>query len=241
MFETPAFNILDRIFGTEKKLSKAKADFAQKCEDWEVKRIETERMNAEAESAHRTAMEGWEAEKCLFLEQQQEGNRKVDELKEAYERVDPAAVIEYCELVLNNSEYPDAFPKNFELDYTPENRMLVVDYTLPSLDCFPRLNEVKYVAAKDELKEYYVSDAQFMKMFDFGMYAITLRTLHELFESDAAGVIEMVTFNGWIDSVNKATGKSEFSCILSVQAKKADFMEINLVQVDPKACFKSLR
>lgn len=219
----------------------AEADFARAVTDWERQRDTDERWNAEARAEYQACLEEWESKRNLFLRQQEDSNRKVDELKEAYGRLDPAAVVEYCELVLENSEYPESFPKNFEIDYNPGNGMLVVDYTLPSPDCFPRLNEVRHVATKNELKEYFVSESQFQKMFDNAMYAITLRTLHELFEADAAGAIDMVTFNGWIDSVNRATGKPEFSCILSIQAKKADFMEINLEQVDPKACFKSLR
>ena len=50
-----------------------------------------------------------------------------------------------------------------------------------------------------------------------------------------------IVFNGWVDSINKGTGNRVNSCILSVQAKKENFLEINLANVDPKTCFKSLK
>ena len=73
------------------------------------------------------------------------------------------------------------------------------------------------------------------------MYQITLRTLHELYEADAADAIKAISFNGWVNSINKATGKSENKCILSIQANKEEFLEIQLSNVDPKMCFKTLK
>ena len=123
-----------------------------------------------------------------------------------------------------NSVYPESFPKSFELDYNPENKILIVEYALPSLDQLPTLNEVKFI--RNELKEYHISDAQHQKMFDATMYNITLRTIHELFEADKIDSIEAVTFNGWVNAINKATGKKENNCILSIQAKRNEFLEI---------------
>ncbi|MFA6009262.1 MAG: restriction endonuclease [Desulfobacteraceae bacterium] len=40
---------------------------------------------------------------------------------------------------------------------------------------------------------------------------------------------------------NKATGKEENNCILTIQVKKDEFTSIDLCNVDPKTCFKSLK
>jgi restriction system protein len=101
------------------------------------------------------------------------------------------------------------------------------------------LNEVKFI--KNELKEYYISDTQIQKMFDATMYKITLRTIHEIFEADKANAIDFVSFNGWVNAINRATGKRENNCILSIQAKKAEFIEVDLAHVDPKTCFKNFK
>lgn len=78
-------------------------------------------------------------------------------------------------------------------------------------------------------------------MYDKLLYDITLRTIHELFEADTIDAIDSIVFNGWVTSVNKATGKSEEACILSVQTTKEEFMDINLKLVDSKTCFKNLK
>ncbi|NBB18809.1 restriction endonuclease [Runella sp. CRIBMP] len=181
----------------------------------------------------------WEKEKDVFYEIQSLKNSKVDILKENYFKADEEAIHEYCELVLNNSQYPDEFPKSFELDYNGENKILIVEYTLPSIENLPTLSEVKFL--RNELKEYFISETQLLKMFDVTMYNITLRTLHELFEADVIGAIEAISFNGWVNAINKATGKVENNCILSIQAKKSEFQQIDLSLVDPKACFKNLK
>lgn len=152
---------------------------------------------------------------------------------------DENAILEYCELVLSRSEYPDQFPQRFELEYNNETKILIVEYSLPNIGQLPTLNEVKYI--KNELKEYHISESQRLKLFDATMYKIVLRTIHELFEADAANAIDLISFNGWVEDINKSTGKSENNCILSIQARKTEFMEIDLVYVDPKACFKSLK
>jgi len=105
----------------------------------------------------------------------------------------------------------------------------------------PSIKEVKYIATRKELKETYISDSQKQKMFDEAMYKITLRTIHELFEADAANALDAISCNGWIKAINKATGKEENNCILSIQVKKSEFLEIDLANVDPKTCFKNLK
>jgi restriction system protein len=47
--------------------------------------------------------------------------------------------------------------------------------------------------------------------------------------------------NGWVKSINKATGKMTNSCIVSIQVKKEEFIDIDLLNVDPKICFKNLK
>jgi restriction system protein len=41
--------------------------------------------------------------------------------------------------------------------------------------------------------------------------------------------------------MNKATGKKVSNCIVTIQARKAEFNEIELSNVDPKTCFKTFK
>lgn len=203
----------------------------------EVERLNNLKLEIDKEAEKSVA--DWEIQKKKFHDKQERKNRKVDELKSRYLKGDENAILEYCELVLSRSEYPDQFPQRFELEYNNETKILIVEYSLPNIGQLPTLNEVKYI--KNELKEYHISESQRLKLFDATMYKIVLRTIHELFEADAANAIDLISFNGWVEDINKSTGKSENNCILSIQARKTEFMEIDLTYVDPKACFKSLK
>jgi restriction system protein len=202
---------------------------------------DVEKQKAEMRRKFEVLESKWEEDKKDYLRTQEVHNQKIETLKELYFKGDANSVIEYCELVLNNSEYPDSFPKDFDLEYNPDNRLLIIEYVLPAPEDFPRLSEVKYIATKKELKEYFISDTQLSKLYDTSIYNICLRTLHEIFEADKADAIDIVVFNGWVETINKATGKKTNNCIVSVQARKDEFIQIELANVDPKACFKSLK
>lgn len=255
----PKLSLIDKIFKSKKeaKVEEANNLFEQAIKDWEVKRTQINEHNQNLKSEFQKEVSNyenknekvkqknvedikkWEFEKAEFISNQEQTNAKVDSMKEMYLKLDPSSVIEYCDMVLNKSIYPDSFPKSYEIDYNPESRILIIEYSLPAIEQLPTLNEVKVI--KGELKEYHISDAQILKMFDATMYNITLRTIHELFEADVANAIDAISFNGWVNAINKATGKRENNCILSIQAKKTEFMEINLSKVDPKTCFKNLK
>jgi restriction system protein len=166
---------------------------------------------------------------------------RVDALRAAYSRHERAAVEQHAEMVLNASEYPDWISVDFGLGYNPDNRILVVDYGLPGKDVIPTLRQVTYVASRDEMRESYVTDAQSDRTYDSVCYQIALRTLHELFEADDEEALAAVVFNGWVEATNRATGRLENACILSVHADRSRFFEIDLSKVDPKACFRQLR
>ena len=40
-------------------------------------------------------------------------------------------------MVLSNSVYPDYFPQEFDIDYNSNNRILIVEYSLPDISDLP--------------------------------------------------------------------------------------------------------
>ncbi len=193
----------------------------------------------EKNEKYKKELEQWELNKKAFERKQEIANSKIDLLKAKYLKHETNAIIEFCELILGKSKYPESFPKIFELDYSTESKILIIEYFLPSITEIPTLKEVKFIS--NTFKEYHLSESTLNKMYDPLMYNITLKTIYEIFNSDSANAIEAISLNGWVDSINKATGKRENNCILSIQAKKSVFMEIDLKHVDPKNCFKSLK
>ena len=137
-------------------------------------------------------------------------------------------------------KYPDCFPHNFELDYRPAAKALVVEYQLPASGDLPRLEEVKYVRSKGEFVESELSKRQLDQLYEDAVCQTAVRTVHELFEADMVMALDAVVFNGMVRAVNPGTGHVETRCIMSVRASRAAFVPINLHNVEARACFDSL-
>ena len=190
---------------------------------------------------HLRAIETWEREKTSYDEDRNRRNIEVEQSAAAYLQRGEADVVEYCDLVLSASDYPDYFPQDFELDYVPESRVLLVDYSLPRIDDLPCLKSVKYNQSQDKFVEARLSESALNKLYEDVTYQVALRTFFGLFRADEANALEAVVFNGYVETIDKSTGQNIKPCVMSAQVSKAEFNSVNLQQVDPKACFKKLK
>lgn len=239
----PTLGFLDKLISSrrERICRDCEEAYARDVESWKGRLAEVESENAARDSKFSDELAAWNESRSSYAEDARVANAAVDARRALYDARDPNAILDYCELVLSNSKYPEYFPQSFDCDYTPETRMLVVDYELPAVDSLPSIKEVKYVKTRDEFDEISIGDAALRKLYDEVLYQICLRSIHELFESDTADALDSVVFNGWISSTDRATGKPIHPCVLSVQTTKSNFKDINLSAVDCRACFKSLK
>ncbi|MEO8333090.1 MAG: restriction endonuclease [Gallionella sp.] len=219
---------------------------------WLLAKRQADELNTVKQSSYELDIEKLEKKfegECLkydekrkeYFTRQKESNDALDIKKTEYLAGKQGAIIDYCELVLANSEYPESFPKEFDIEYLPDTKMLLVDYALPSREQIPSLKEVKYIQTKNEFKTVFLSDKELDALYDELIYQISLRTLHELFEADVVNVLDAIVLNGLVTGIEKATGNTVTNCILSIQASKDEFMAIKLANVDPKVCFKALK
>ncbi len=239
----PKLNILDKMIPSLKlkKIEQNKNVFSMKLEEWKslIKSLNEE--YDEKLKVYNSELEEWANNKREFEVDKDETNEAINFQREQYLKADNSAIEDYCDMVMSNSTYPDYFPQEFDIEYSGPNKTLIVEYDLPDVSDIPTLKEVKYLKSKDEYKETHITEPVKKKMYDKLLYDITLRSIHELFEADIINGIDSIVFNGWVKSINRATGKTEEACILSIQTLKQEFLEINLNQVDSKACFKSLK
>jgi restriction system protein len=235
--------LLDRLFSSRKakKIAEAQRLFNEDHAKWEASAKAADAVNAKVAAEFEEATKKWKADKVAFLDGQQKRNEEIDAHCAAYLSKQAEEVVDYCDLVLSGSGYPDSFPKSSQLEYRPDTRMLLVEYSLPNADAMPRLKDVKYIQSRDEFTESFLADSAFEKMYDGALYRIALRSIHELIKSDVANAIDSIVFNGWVRAVEPATGQETNGCIMSIQVNKAEFLCINLAKADPKACFKKLK
>jgi restriction system protein len=247
---TPRLSLLSKIIKplAEKQIKECELRYLKDMSAWEQQKLEIDEQNAELEKLHQEELkewenkvQEWEQRKSEFLEKQRLFNENIQAFLARYHEGDAPSIVEYCKLVLKNSVLPACIKKDFEIEYIPETKILIVEYMLPTPDDLPKIKEVKYVHSNNELKEIYYSVSFLEKLYDATIYRLLLRIIHELFEADTAKVIDAISLNGWVDYINKATGKNELACIASIQVKKEEFEEIDLRNVDPKACFKNLK
>ncbi|MGI2900826.1 restriction endonuclease [Shewanella algae] len=239
----PNLGFLDKIFTGSRKRKQDEANtlFLKDHDSWVEKRKGIEYQNNENEQKHSRDVELWEKEKSNHEKKQQKNNNLIKEKREQYLNKDADTIVDYCEMVLSNSIYPDYFPQEWDIEYQQEPQVIIVDYSLPDVGLIPTLKTVKYVMSRDEFTETHLSVAALNKLYDGLLYQIALRTIHELYEADVVDGLKSVVFNGWVDSVDKATGQNVNACIMSLQASKDEFLAINLDKVEPKACFKQLK
>ncbi|MCK6531275.1 restriction endonuclease [Myxococcota bacterium] len=217
------------------------ATHAADLENWRRSVNAAEQEDRAAMAQYVTAMEDFRDRQREYVRRQRSANDAVESLKMCYLAREPDAVEQYCDLVLTTSRYPDSFPKTWSLRLLPDAKMLVLNYELPAPEHVPTVQGVKYVQARDELVESHLADAARKKLYDSVIYQVAIRSLHELFEADVVDALDSITFNGFVLGTDPATGREVHPCILSVQAKKAEFTDLNLRAVDPKACFRKLK
>ncbi|HON80336.1 MAG TPA: restriction endonuclease, partial [Spirochaetota bacterium] len=72
-------------------------------------------------------------------------------------------------------------------------------------------------------------------------YKLCLRVSYEIHISDLSNSINSVVFNGWLTDIDISTGNPETKCIISLLTPKNEFVNVNIYNVDPKACFNKFK
>lgn len=217
----------------ERAISGANAAFENDLSAW--KHRETQRVAAlEASRADH-------AKKQLDFETKKaQRNAEVDLFEAEYQAGDPNAIISYSTMVLERSSYPEGFPQVFSVAYTSASKQLVIEYQLPTSDVVPAIAEYRYVRSRDAIDEKPRKPAEIKELYQDVIAATALRTIHEIFEADHHGHIEVVCFNGYIHTVDPATGRDIQPHLISVRTTRGKFLEIDLRRVDKAVCLKNL-
>ena len=244
-FEEARARWREKVDQFEREFEETKATWCAECAAIDVshKKLldEFDAARQAAAKDYAARVHAWELAKDEYREKQKDQNAQVKALREEYKAGDASAVEYFFAEVLNHSAYPDSLPRGNIHHFNQSSGVLIVDYELPDQSAFPSIREMKYVAARKQFQEVPVSESWLKKTYDETLYQIALRTLHELYIADESEVLKSIVFNGWVQSIDRATGKETHGCILSIQAEREEFLQINLSQVDPRACFRKLK
>lgn len=153
----------------------------------------------------------------------------------------PDAIVHYAEMVLDASPYPEAFPQDFKIAYASDSHQIVVDYELPVLgDIIPDTEEYRYAKTSDKITSKKRTEKWRNSLYENTISRTTLRTLHELFSAEGLTHVDVIVFNGFVKTVNPATGQKVSPYLVSVRTTRDSFQSLELASVDPVVCLRSL-
>ncbi len=182
----------------------------------------------------------WSLGHQKFMLEREQCKPLVEAKRQAYMIGDPYSVLDYCDMLLAWSPYPDFLPQAFDLDYFPEQKGLLVEYLLPPLRVLPRLNTVEYNEATDSFRETLLTDEQRTVMYADLLNEIPLRSLYELFTGDKAGAIQMIRFDGYIFLDEQPNSGAPPSCVLTIETGRDAFMSLDLAHTPPAESFEQI-
>ena len=185
--------------------------------------------------------EEYTKEKEKFEKEKEEFNKEIDNWKTNFEKGELQAVERYIKVILENSKYPKDFEKDYEIEYKSNEKILVISYNLPNTDKISKVEGYKFIKTKNEIKEVEMKKSRYEEFYENIIFNITLRTIHEIFESTSEDIIEMVVFNGFVTGIDKSNGKEFTNCIISLQVNRKEFEDINLENIEPKECVRALK
>lgn len=210
-----------------------KADYEKEIE--EHQRRETERQQTLAAEKQRYATECNDREKKVM-----ELNAEVDSLIANLGYGVPDAIEEYISIVFENSVYPEHFPVRHESSFEAANAELTLRIFVPSPSSIPTIKAYKYTKAKDEINHTNLSQKACKDRYANAVHQVTLRTLHEVFESDRRGLIKTISLEVGTETRDPATGNQTFIPFVATGAGREVFMEFDLSAVLPIATLKHL-
>ncbi|MDZ8054063.1 MAG: hypothetical protein RMX68_019800 [Aulosira sp. ZfuVER01] len=219
----------------------------------------TKKEYEEAETSRQLSLDhlkaNYEWKKHSFILDNKKRNAEVDELEAAYQDGEESAVEIYNEMVLERSEYPSleefqylcytkqdkvAFTQEFQVAYVSESKQLVIEYELPAAKIIPTIAAVKYDHTKDEIHGITRKPSEIEGLYQDIVAAITLRTISEVFAADLAQHLDLVVFNGFVQTVDSTTGTNVQTCLISVRATKDSFRSLNFNHIDKLTCLQNL-
>jgi restriction system protein len=232
----PVLTLSDKLIPGRKakKIGEARERYEKELRGWQSQVTAIKGAADEEEAQYRVALEAWRSRKSAHED-------FIDSVQKSYGLVEKSSVEYLVSEALYGSVYPESFPIGFDLSFNPDAKTIVLDYELPNLEALPQHREVKYVAKRRELQYVPVTETWRKATYDKLLYQMALRTIHRVFAVDKGAAVLNVVFNGWVKSIDPATGSEAHGCILSVQAGRDEFTCLDLRRVDPKACFKSLK
>lgn len=204
---------------------------------WEEFVSEESARRADVVEQHNLAVEDWRRLKESF---HQEQIAQIDERRSLYENRVKPALLEYWTRILEIPIFGgQSKPARF-VDYSDTEGKLLITYALPTLGEIPQIDEVRFLQRDNKIIEVPFSSDRRTAMYRELIIGIALVVMYRLFQSDTANALNLIAFNGTVDTIDRATGREASPCVIAMQAAKSDLMSMNFSLLETSACLSHL-
>jgi restriction system protein len=237
------FILLDQIFRWRKKQKSRAAEdlFHRAYTLWTFECEKNAKRNIERITKYNSELHNWTTRKIAYDDDIHKTNAAVDDLGDRFSQSDPEAIVQVFTESLQKLPLPEIYSGKFDLFFDNSTSTLVIDYDLPEIENLPTLKSIRYSTSRKEFESLTHKDNFIHSLFDNLVYQTCLGVTHWIMSSDGKNILRAVVFNGWITYLNRSNGNDTTACIASLHVTREEFTNINLLNVDAKACFRAFK
>jgi restriction system protein len=168
-----------------------------------------------------------------------DGLRQLPDLSE-HPGADPDGIAAHVESVLTAMPLPHGINPRATAAYFADARRLVVEYQLPAVDVVPKAKSYRYIKSRDTVAETARPASKVKALYASTIAQLTLLLLAAIVKLDRERHIDVVVFNGVVETRDRGSGQPIRPCLIAVRAARDVLDDIDFAEVDPTACLKAL-
>ncbi len=127
-----------------------------------------------------------------------------------------------------------------KVEFDEDSGFVVVDLELPAVETTPTTAGYKFVSRDNSAEPIPLKKKEADALYESILDQLVLRTIHEIIEACYIDTVKGVLLNGWVTSVDSATGNDSRQRLRSVLANRVTFEAFDLNRIDPAACIQRL-
>lgn len=248
--------ILDAISGKSASIERAARErFKMATNEWRRERYSLQRNEENYKTslkryrqdlpAHRENRSKLESELGAELQRYEDRRRQYDdarksdlaELDEMVARVatgEAPHIEALARQILRSMIMPIQIPEGVEVVVDPGEGIMLITVPVPNLEEAGLVVQLK-------TKTRPATDREIRSSQELLVHALSLRIIHEIFATPEMKNLALVGVNMRLAYTNRQNGQAMNDIIGSLAATREEFSGINIAEVDPKLCFRSLK
>ncbi|MBE6514999.1 MAG: restriction endonuclease [Thermoplasmata archaeon] len=207
---------------------------------WEAHCQNIKAANGKKLENYEADVKAWEKARDEFYAKRDAGNAEYDELFKRFVAKDPEAIEWMIGECVDSITIPFSYRRFCEIEHIADSKTAIIDFMFPTIEDIPTLKSVSYIKSKKEMKETYHPEAYIKKKYESVNYQLVMAIVNQVFRvTSGIGIVDTVSLNGLVHTVDKTTGNEIEPYILSLCISREEFEKVNLSSVDPREWFKS--